>query len=84
MRRLLRALLGAVWSVPLRLVTIPAIAGSMVLAAGGVLTAAQLTSAPVVLAGVAVSVALRFAENLLIEFAVFPGFMAVFLKGHKP
>jgi hypothetical protein len=74
-RKVLRAVAGALWSLPLRFVTIPAIAGAMLLAAGGTLTPADLLQWPVMLSGVGVSVALRLLDNLAVEFALFPALM---------
>jgi len=82
MKRLLRALIGALWSVPLRFVSIPAIAGVMVHAAGGRLELANLVQPEVVASGIAVSVVLRFVDNLAVEFALFPALMRI-LKGWK-
>ena len=80
LRRLGRAAIGAGWSLPLRLVTIPAITGAMLLAAGGVLTLDDLLQPAVLASGVAVSVALRFFDNLMVEFALFPA-VVNFMKG---
>lgn len=83
MKRLWRALIGALWSIPLRFVSIPAIAASMIYAAGGKLTTNDLLTTEVAAAGVAVSVALRFLDNLMIEFAVFPALMRIFSGAKK-
>lgn len=81
-RRLGRAATGAVWSVPLRFVTIPTIAGAMVLTAGGALTVDNLLQPAVIFAGVFVSFCLRLLDNLALEFAVFPAILRI-LKGMK-
>ena len=82
LRKMTRAAMGALWSVPLRFVTIPAIVGAMLLANGGPLTGADLLQWPVLLSGIAVSVALRLLDNLMVEFALFPALMRV-LRGRK-
>ena len=79
-RKVLRAATNALWSLPLRFVTIPAIVGSMVLAAGGPVGFEDLRAWHVSLAGAVTSVVLRFFDGLLVEFAVFPALMH-FLKG---
>ena len=84
MKRLLRALLGALWSVPLRFVSIPAIAGVMLVQAGGALTAASLLQPAVVLSGIAVSVLLRFVDNVAVEFALFPALMKLITRKGPP
>jgi hypothetical protein len=81
-RKLLRALAGALWSLPFRFVTIPAIVASMVLVAGGPVGAAQLLQPGVMLAGVLASVVLRLLDNLCVEFAVFPALWRM-LKGRS-
>jgi hypothetical protein len=78
--KVLRAAAGALWSLPLRFVTIPAIVGSMVLAAGGPVGFEDLRAWHVALAGAVTSVVLRFFDNLAVEFAVFPALLH-FLKG---
>lgn len=60
MKRMLRALLGALWSLPLRFLTVPAMLYAGILAGGGV--------------------ALRFVDNLTIEFAIFPAIMKIITK----
>ncbi len=74
-RKLLRSAVGALWSLPLRFATIPAIVWSMLLAAGGTLTNANLLQWSVVLSGIGVSVALRFIDSMAVEFALFPAVM---------
>ena len=71
-RRVGRATVGALWSLPLRFVTIPAIVAAMLLANGGALSTGDLFQWPVLASGIAVSVALRFLDNLMVEFALFP------------
>ena len=84
MKRLLRALLGALWSVPLRFVSIPAIAAVMVAQAGGVLTLSGLLQPGVVVSGIAVSVLLRFVDNVAVEFALFPALMKLLTRKGPP
>ena len=72
MKKLFRAALGAVWSLLLRVLTVPAMLGTMLLTAGGSLSYANLTDPKVILSGVLVGAALRFVDNLAIEFVVFP------------
>ena len=79
-RRVMRAVVGATWSIPLRLFTIPAIAGAMVVAAGGSLALNDLWQPTVVLSGVATSATLRLADNLAVEFAVFPATLKLFTR----
>lgn len=81
-RKLLRAVAGALWSLPFRFVTIPAIVASMVLAAGGPVGAVQLLQPGVMLAGVLASFALRLLDSLCVEFAVFPALWRI-LKGRS-
>ena len=82
LRRLGRAFVGASWSVPLRFFSVPAIAASMVVAAGGTLTVNSLLQPGVISAGVFVSFCLRLLDNLALEFAVFPAILRI-LKGMK-
>lgn len=82
LRRLGRAFVGASWSVPLRFFSVPAIAASMVVAAGGTLTVNCLLQPDVIFAGVFVSFCLRLLDNLALEFAVFPAILRI-LKGMK-
>lgn len=82
LRRLVRAFVGAIWSVPLRFFSVPAIAASMAVAAGGTLTANSLLQPGVISAGVFVSFCLRLLDNLALEFAVFPAILRI-LKGMK-
>lgn len=79
-RRLTRAAIGACWAAPFRLVTIPAIAGAMMVSAGGVLTPANLLQPEVMASGIGVSIVLRFIDNLMVEFALFPAVIN-FMKG---
>lgn len=82
LRRMGRAFVGAGWSVPLRFFSVPAIAASMVVAAGGTLTVNGLLQPDVIFAGVFVSFCLRLLDNLALEFAVFPAILRI-LKGIK-
>lgn len=82
LRRFGRAFVGASWSVPLRFFSVPAIAASMVVAAGGTLTVNSLLQPGVISAGVFVSFCLRLLDNLALEFAVFPAILRI-LKGMK-
>lgn len=81
-RRVGRALVGAVWSLPLRYITLPLVFWASLTAAGGVITADDLRPGLVITAGVLMAVALRAVENLLLEFALFPALMRV-LRGRK-
>ena len=83
MKRLMRALLGAMWSIPLRFLTVPAMLYASILAAGGTITADNFSAPAVILSGVFVGVVLRFVDNLTIEFAIFPAIMKIITKGAK-
>jgi hypothetical protein len=82
-RKLLRSAVGALWSLPLRFVTVPALVGAMVLAAGEPIGTGHLTMWHVTAIGVVVGVVLRFFDGLLVEFAVFPALIHL-LKGRRP
>ena len=81
-RRVIRAVVGALWSAPLRFVTIPAIVLAMLATNGGPLGHADLLQWPVLLSGIGLSLALRLLDNLAVEFALFPALMR-FLRGPK-
>lgn len=51
-----------------------------ILAGGGAVTAENFNSPSVILSGVFVGVALRFVDNLTIEFAIFPAIMKIITK----
>jgi hypothetical protein len=76
----MRALLGAFWSLPLRFLTVPAMLYAGILAGGGSITADNFSDPAVILSGVFVGVALRFVDNLTIEFAIFPATMKIITK----
>lgn len=52
----------------------------MMVAAGGVLTPANLLQPEVMASGIGVSIVLRFIDNLMVEFALFPAVIN-FMKG---
>lgn len=81
-RRVGRALVGAVWSAPLRFITIPAIVGAMMLANGGPLAASDFIQWNVLLSGIGTSLALRFLDNMIVEFALFPALTRA-IRGEK-
>ena len=78
MRRVCRATVGALWSVPLRLLTIPAIALAMIGANGGALSSDDVWLWPVLLSGIGVSLLVSLADRLSVEFALFPALIKFF------
>lgn len=72
MKRLFWCLLGALWSAPLRLLTVPAMLAAMLHAGGGVLSTDSLTRLDVIMSGAVVGVLLRLADNLAVAFVAFP------------
>lgn len=81
-RRVGRALVGALWSLPLRFVTIPAIVLAMLKANGGTLSERDIWFWPVLFSGIGVSMLVSVADRLAVEFALFPALMR-FLRGPK-
>lgn len=81
MRKVSRAAISAAWSAPARIITIPMVVGAMMLTAGGSLEAADLLNWRVVGAGIVTSLVLRFIDQLLVEFVLFPKILRVFIKG---
>lgn len=72
MIRLTRCLLGALWSLPLRFLTVPAMFYAAMLVGGGAITPDNFNSPVVILSGAFVGVLLRFVDNLTVEYAIFP------------
>jgi hypothetical protein len=79
-KRLMRALLGAFWSLPLRFLTVPAMLYAGILAGGGAITADNFSDPAVILSGAVVGFVLRIVDNLTIEFAIFPTAMKIITK----
>ena len=81
LRKVSRAAVSAAWSAPARVLTVPAIVGGMMLTAGGSLSPDDLLNWRVVGVGILTSLLLRFIDQLLVEFILFPKILRVFIKG---
>lgn len=80
MIRLTRCLLGALWSLPLRFFTVPAMFYAAMLVGGGAITPENYGSPSVILSGAFVGVLLRFVDNLAVEYAIFPTVKKLILR----
>ena len=72
LRRVGRAVVGALWSLPLRFLTIPAIALAMIKANGGPLTDRDVWLWVVLFSGIGASLLISLTDRLAVEFALFP------------